>query len=131
MPETLSNICTETNRTFTTAPEARASEARFLEIQEACDSGQIPKLRKGDVIYVDTEIYISHGRDDFRGGMAEVVQYGIFIRSSRVPFVRVAQEPDTQHNWETLAPIQKNLRREFGKKWAHPDPDLRPEFNEG
>jgi hypothetical protein len=46
------------------------------------------------------------------------------------PFVRVAQEPDTWHNWRELASMQKKLRAEFGGEWAHPDPDNRPEFNE-
>ncbi|HLW52231.1 MAG TPA: hypothetical protein VKW06_05270 [Candidatus Angelobacter sp.] len=130
MTETLSNTCCETGRTFATAEEARASEERFREIQAACDAGGMPELRKGDVIYVDTELYLHHGRDDFRGGLAEVAQFGVFIRSSSTPFVRVVQEPDTQHNWEVLAPMQKKLRQEFGKNWAHPDPDNRPEFNE-
>jgi hypothetical protein len=130
MPETPLTTCSETGRTFPAGEEARASEARFRWIQAECDAGRLPELRKGDVIYVDTELYVSHGRDDFRGGLAEVAQFGVFIRSSSTPFVRVVQEPDTQHNWEILAPLQKKLRLEFGKQWAHPDPDHRPEFNE-
>jgi len=47
-----------------------------------------------------------------------------------VPFVCVAQERDTWHNWQMLSAAEKKLRAEFGKKWAHPDPDHRPEFNE-
>ena len=68
MPEPEStNTCTETGRIFASAADARASEARFREIQEACDAGQVVELRKGDVVYVETELYLSHGRDDFRG----------------------------------------------------------------
>lgn len=123
--------CSETNRTFPTAEAARASEARFREIQSECEAGQMPELRQGDVIYVDTELYISHGRDDFRGGLAEVVEVKPDISGGKpAPFVRVAQEPDTWHNWLMLAEEQKKLREEFGKRWAHPDPDWRPEFNE-
>jgi hypothetical protein len=124
--------CSETDRVFPTAEAARASEARFREIQAQCEAGQAPKLRPGDVIYLDTELYISHGRDDFRGGLAEVVEVKPDkIQGRPVQFLRAAQEPDTWHNWETfLAPMQKKLRAEFGKKWAHPDPDWRPEFNE-
>ncbi len=123
--------CSETDRPFPSAEAARASETRFREIQELCTAGQAPELRAGDVIYVDTELYISHGRDDFRGGLAEVVEVKPDIsRGKPTPFVRVAQEPDTWHNWHMLAEEQKKLRAEFGKKWAHPDPDFRPEFNE-
>ena len=124
-------VCSETGRNFTTAEAARASEARFREIQAQCDAGAVPELRRGDVVYVDTELYISHGRDDFRGGLGEVTEVRPDIsKGIRTPFIRVAQEPDTLHNWKILAADQKKLRAEFGKNWAHPDPDYRAEFNE-
>ncbi|HVS74552.1 MAG TPA: hypothetical protein VHE23_03915 [Candidatus Acidoferrales bacterium] len=111
--------CSETGRSFDTADEARASETR------------VPDLRNGDVIYVGTALYLSHGRDDFCGGLAEVleVKAGLSAGASSV-FVRLAQEPDTLHNWPYLAAKQKEVRERFGKNWAHPDPDNRPEFNE-
>jgi hypothetical protein len=129
MPE--QHQCAETGRNFATAEAARASEERFCEIQAECDAGITPELRVGDVIYVDTELYISHGRDDFRGGLGEVVEVRPDISKGKpTPFIRVAQEPDTLHNWKILAADQKKLRAEFGKSWAHPDPDNRAEFNE-
>src|SRR3954470_15042109 len=129
MPE--KHQCSETTRAFPTAEAARASEARFREVQAQCDAGLVPELRVGDVIYVDTELYVSHGRDDFRGGLGEVIEFGADISAGKqTPFVRVAQEPDTWHNWRELVSMQKKLRAEFGKSWAHPDPDHRPEFNE-
>jgi len=48
-----------------------------------------------------------------------------------VMYIRVVQQPDTLHNWHYLAGEQKKLRAQHGKSWAHPDPDDRPEFNEG
>ena len=130
MPE--QHQCAETGRTFPIAEDARASEARFRQIQAACDAGQVPELHAGDVIYVDTELYLWHGRDDFCGGLAEVVAFRPDISAGKpTPFVRVAQEPDTWHNWKELAGTQKKLGAEFGRKWAHPDPDYRPEFNDG
>lgn len=129
MPE--EHQCSETDRLFPTAEAARVSESRFREVQAECDAGQVPELRKGDVVYVDTELYISHGRDDFRGGLAEVTEVRPDISKGQpTPFIRVAQEPDTLHNWKILAADQKKLRAEFGKSWAHPDPDNRAEFNE-
>src|SRR5689334_22470604 len=108
--------CPATGRTFDSAEAARASEARFREIQGQCDAGNVPELRKGDVIYIDTELYVSHGRDDFRGGLGEVIEFGSDISAGKpTPFVRVAQQRDTWHNWRELAGMQKKLRAEFGK----------------
>ena len=128
MPDTYN--CSETNRNFPTADAAHASEARFREIQDACAAGGVPDLRQGDVIYVETELYLGHGVDDFRGGLAEVseMQEGK-SKGQTVLYIRVVQQPDTLHNWHYLAAEQKKLRAEHGKNWAHPDPDHRPEFN--
>ena len=131
MSDASPTICPATGRSFTTVEAARASEARFHEIQAECDAGRLPELRTGDVIYVDTSLYLSHGRDDFRGGLAEVIGFRPEISAGKpVPFVRVAQEPDSWHNWQVLARMQKELRERHGKEWAHPDPDYRKEFNE-
>ena len=129
MPE--EHGCSETDRVFPTTEAARASEIRFREIQDACDAGRVPELRKGDVIYIGTELYLGHGRDDFRGGLAEVNETRQDIsKGLPTPFVRVVQQPDTSHNWRLLASEQKELRQRHGKAWAHPDPDHRTEFNE-
>jgi hypothetical protein len=124
-------ICTETDRPFATPEEAQASTTRFREIQAQCDAGRLPELRQGDIIYVDTDLYLSHGIDDFRGGLAEVAAFGMQTSAAMVtPFVKVVQLMDTWHNWQILAEQQSKLRAKFGKLWAHPDPDYRPEFNE-
>jgi hypothetical protein len=91
MPE--EHRCSETGRTFATADEARASERRFQAIQCECDAGRVPGLRKGDVIYIGTELYLGHGRDDFRGGLAEVSEVRQDISKGQpTPFVRVVQQ---------------------------------------
>jgi hypothetical protein len=124
-------ICTETDRPFAKPEEAQASAARFCEIQAECDGGCVPELRKGDIIYLDTDLYVSHGVDDFRGGLAEVAAFGMDISAGNpTPFVKVMQLMDTWHNWQLLAEQQRKLRAKFGKNWSHPDPDFRPEFNE-
>jgi hypothetical protein len=129
MPE--QHQCVETGRIFDTAEAARASEARFREIHDACAVGGVPELHHGDVIYIGTELYLGHGRDDFRGGMAEVMEVRQDVSKGQpTPFVRVVQQPDTIHNWKLLASEQKELRQRHGKSWAHPDPDDRPEFND-
>lgn len=117
---------------FATAEEARASEARFREVQAECDAGRVPRLCKGDAVYVDTSLFLTHGVDDFRGGLAEVIEVVTGIcPGDQTPYVRFAQETDTKYNWELLAAQQTKLRGEFGKGWSHPDPDYRKEFNEG
>jgi len=123
--------CVEKTRIFDNEEAARDSEARFREIQDACAAGDVPELRQGDVIYIGTELYLGHGRDDFRGGLAEVSEVRQDISKGQpTPFVRVVQQPDTLHNWRLLASEQKELRQRHGKGWAHPDPDNRAEFND-
>jgi hypothetical protein len=129
MPEP-TYLCTETGRRFQTEAEARASEARFREIQSECDAGKIPELRKGDVIYTETSLYVSHGLDDFHGGLAEVLDFELQTSAGKSrPYVKTVQESDTWWNWELLATEQPKLRQEFGKEWAHAIPDFREEFN--
>ena len=125
MGEIQSTSCCETGRTFPIGEAARASEQRFREIQADCAAGHVPELRAGDVIYLDTKIYLGHGRDDFHGGLAEVIEFN----QGAAPFVKVAQQGGA-YNWKLLAGWQKRLRSEFGKTWSYPDPDHRPEFNE-
>lgn len=86
----------------------------------------------GDQIYVDTELYLSHGEDDFRGGRATVIAVRTGVSQGRqVPFVEVAENPGSSYNWELLAAKQAALAAKFGDRRAHADPDSRPEFNDG
>ncbi|MGA2392007.1 MAG: hypothetical protein ABSH03_01495 [Candidatus Lustribacter sp.] len=102
----------------------------------------IPK--PGDIIYVETDLYVGHGVDDFRGGKARVavvrmgdstglpLESGCARRTCRgkqVPWVEVVENPGTSYNWELLAEQQAKLATEFGDVWAHAAPDLRPQFN--
>ena len=89
----------------------------------------VPK--PGDVIYVDTDLYVWHGVDDFRGGKATVSVVHIEGTPAN-PFavVEVAENPGTFYTWTLLEPKQDELKSKFGDSWAHPDPDYRPEFND-
>jgi hypothetical protein len=89
----------------------------------------IPK--PGDVIYVDTDLYVWHGADDFRGGKAiiQAVRMGN-SGGKETASVEVIQNPGTWYTWPLLAGKQAELAAKFGDTWAHADPDLRPEFNE-
>jgi hypothetical protein len=84
----------------------------------------IPKI--GDIIYVDTELHISHGVDDVRGGKAKVSSVKIMNRKCHII---VETFPDTLYAWNYLMPLQVKLGAEFGDEWAKKTPDFRPEFN--
>jgi hypothetical protein len=89
----------------------------------------VPKV--SDIIYVGSRRYLGHGRDDLAGGKATVTQVEEMMSLGKtVPFVSVRESPTRSFNWEVLEKEQAHLKQEFGNRWAHSDPDLRPEFNE-
>lgn len=85
----------------------------------------------GDEIYVPTELYLSHGMDDFCGGLARVTAVKEGISGGKtVHFIQIAERPGSSYNWEQYLVLeQEKLKARFGKSRAHPDPDDRPEFN--
>jgi hypothetical protein len=91
--------------------------------------GDVPKV--GDVIYLETQLHLSHGVDDVRGGKATVSKVFMDVSGGKpTPFIETAQDPGASYNWEILAEAQSRLAAEFGDRWAHPDPDYRAEFND-
>lgn len=78
---------------------------------------KIPKV--GQDIYVETRWYIDRGEDDTEGGLAEVTK---IEHKHGSHFIYVKEVPNN-YNWELLAPKQDELRKEYGKKRARPDPD--------
>ncbi len=98
-------------------------------VLENSDHTALPKV--GEVIYVPTDLYLTHGADDFHGGKAQVVEVVEGISAGlKAPFIRVRERPDTLYNWLYLSRQQEELRKEFGDQEAYSDPDYRPEFNE-
>lgn len=87
----------------------------------------IPVPRVGDLIYVDTSLYVTHGADDFIGGLCEVAsvkeEWGII-------WVSVKEDAETLHGWAELYKMQEQLKSEFGNKRGYKRPDYRREFNE-
>lgn len=84
--------------------------------------------RVGDDVYVPSSLYLSHGVDDFRGGLCRIVAVSELLGR---PFVEVEEDPGTLHSWAYLMERQEEWRERYGDRRGHPDPDLRPEFNEG
>jgi hypothetical protein len=87
--------------------------------------------KKGDKIYVPGFLHMTHGADDFEGGVVTVGDVRVDrIKGQEVAFVYV-EEDESWVNWDTfLAPMQVELKKHFGVKPGKPNPDRRPEFNE-
>ena len=95
----------------------------------------LPHYRKPEVggeVCLPTRLYISHGRDDFAGGMATITKV---IRDDcknemNSLFITTAEAgPNTRNNWYSLMRDEPvNLER-YGHRRAHPDPDLHPSSN--
>lgn len=90
-----------------------------------CEINQEPKdppaPKVGDKIYVPSSMSISHGSDDFAGGIATVKR--VYKYCNQV-FVDI-EEGDRGYNWsQIIGPDQAKLKKEYGKRKAHPDPDI-------
>jgi hypothetical protein len=87
-------------------------------------SSNAPKV--GQIIYVPSALYIDHGEDDRQGGRAKVTKVTTAISAGKpTPFVTVEPFPATSFNWDVLAAEQAALRKEYGRRKARPDPDIR------
>ena len=105
--------------------KAETKLAKSIIAEECCAD---PKV--GQDIYVRTALYLSHGADDVIGGLAKVTELSKGISAGKsVTYVEVKEHPGHSYNWELLALEQKALKKKFGKKRAHPDPDNDPEMN--
>lgn len=84
----------------------------------------------GDKIYIPSEFYLSHGADDWIGGLATVskVEEGISGGQPTI-YVTCKEKPQTRYNWKFLAEKQEELKVEFSEALAHASPDYRSEFN--
>ena len=83
--------------------------------------------RVGAEVYIPSSRYLSHGRDDFAGGLCRIVKV---VDEGHGLFVEVQEHPGSQYAWAYLQEHQEVWRESFGVRRGHPDPDLRPEFNE-
>ena len=84
----------------------------------------------GRDVYIPTEVYLWHGRDDFAGGLCRIARVTTLFDRPQL-FVEVEERPGTFYSWDDLLRQQDELRARFGSRRGHPDPDWRPEFNDG
>jgi hypothetical protein len=90
-----------------------------------------PKI--GDNIYVGSSLYLSHGRDDFSGGLATIKS---IRKSDHLPedhfnylFIEIEERPGWGYNYRSLMGEQEKLKKEYAGKIAHVDPDYAEETN--
>jgi hypothetical protein len=126
-------VATEKGKRYIREGKNIFSQKQIAHLHKWIKSGKYWVPRLGDLIYVQTHLYLDHGEDDEVGGLAQVtrVYRGMSGGDSKCVFVEVAQH-DGGHNWtQFLHPDQEELMKEFGTQVGYPDPDTRPQFNEG
>lgn len=94
------------------------------------------KVRKpiiGEKIYVPTSLYLSHGRDDFAGGIATIDYIKEDTKSDILDYNRIMvgikERENTGYNWQYLLANQEKWSKEYAGCIAHPDPDYAEEAN--
>lgn len=83
----------------------------------------------GDIIYLESMLYLSHGRDDFHGGKCRISKV-IAREDPTDPYIEVAEWPGIQCRYRPLLEEQEELKAEYGDSMGHLCPDTRPEFND-
>lgn len=89
-----------------------------------------PKI--GQDVYVGTELFLGHGRDDFQGGLCEIIKIEERMSGGKKTYFIAVKErgPNHLYNWDCLQENQKKWEKEYGKGRGYSDPDYRPEFND-
>lgn len=88
---------------------------------------------KGNKIYVGTSLYLSHGADDFEGGIATITKVEVdkhCVNKYNRIMVGIKERPGHLYNYIYLMENQAKWKKEFGKQKAHPDPDNSPSSND-
>jgi hypothetical protein len=90
------------------------------------------KPKVGDEIYIEGTIYVSHGADDFHGGLCTVKAVESHIeKGEEISSVEVEEDPGTWYTWTGyLEPQQEEWKKIYGEQKGGAKPDLRPEFND-
>ncbi len=85
------------------------------------------KHKVGDEMYVPSAFHISRGSDDVRGGLAtiEAIKVSETLPEGHINSIFVDfKEVLSSYNYLSLLERQKELKKQFGKERAHPDPDI-------
>lgn len=96
----------------------------------------LPSLGKD--FYLGTELYMSHGIDDFDGGLCRIIniinEEIKHPKNERPPinmlYVEFEERPGFKYNWNYIIKNQEEWRKAYGKRRGRPIPDYRREFND-
>jgi hypothetical protein len=112
-----------------------ASVAAILVAMRVEEIRRLPHYRipvVGQDVVVGSSYYLSHGVDDFDGGLCQITE---IIKDPECPnsfnrlFVRVAERPSSQYNWYALMEREAENRKHYGGRRGKSNPDYTPEFN--
>jgi len=84
------------------------------------------KFKVGDSIYIPTSLYLSHGEDDFDGGLCKIIEIG---EKFGWKWIRVKENPSSQHSYDYLLEGQEKWKKEYGNRKGKRSPDYSPQFN--
>lgn len=82
----------------------------------------------GQQAYIPTQLYMTHGEDDFLGGLATIKSVGEGDGCNVL--VEFEEQLGSHWNWPYLLAHQDEWRETYGERRAEPFPDHRPEFNQ-
>lgn len=73
-------------------------------------------------------MYLSHGMDDFEGGLCKITKVDVGISAGKPEwFIEIEERPG--YNYHILMESQEEWKAQYGTNRGHPDPDDREEFN--
>lgn len=117
----------ETSLRTQVSPEVKPRLSSETQDNPSLQVGEAPKV--GDPVYIPSELYVSHGEDDIRGGLTEIDS--VVLTGRGYYWVTTKFNPSKQYNWSYLKEQHAELAREFGQNPPQNTPDYRSEFNDG
>jgi hypothetical protein len=78
------------------------------------------EYKAGDDIYLPTSLYLSHGVDDFLGGLCKILK---IEEDSNWKWIEVEEEPGTRHDYKHIVENQEKWAKEYGVRRGRKDPD--------
>jgi hypothetical protein len=91
----------------------------------------MPKV--GEKIYIEGAMFLSHGGDDYNGGLATIskIELNEHLEEDHINyiFISVEEVPGRGFNYKILMKKQEELKERYDKLVAEPNPDNREEFN--
>jgi hypothetical protein len=94
------------------------------KLQNRIEKGKPWAPKVGDLIYTPTRLYLEHGQDDITGGLATITGIKDDGKRSYNSVFVTFKEIENSYNWTYLLENQKADSKQYGKEFAHPDPEL-------